>query len=79
MIFFLLLNYIILIYTILSRHLTDILDTRWYTIGCPEKRTPVQAGGSGDILPSAKILNRPNGGEMRPCGSVLFTLHFEYA
>ena len=77
-------NLFILLYTNLCRHLVDTLDTRWYAIGCPEKRTPVQAGGSGDILPSAKILNRPNGGEMRPlrfCAlhSALFTLHFEYA
>lgn len=55
-------NLFILLYTNLCRHLVDTLDTRWYAIGCPEKRTPVQAGGSGDILPSAKILNRPYGG-----------------
>lgn len=71
------LYYINLYYTNLCRHLTDILDTRWYAIGCPGKRTPVQAGGSGDISPSAKILNRPYGGVMRPLR--FCALHFEYA
>lgn len=70
-------NLFILLYTNLCRHLTDILDTRWYAIGCPGKRIPVQAGGSGDILPAAKILNRPYGGVMRPLR--FCALHFEYA